>query len=200
MGICLGLQCAVIEFSRNVLNLTNANSAEFDKKTEHQVVIEMPEHNPGQMGGTMRLGKRKTCFKTKKSVLRMLYGDVDHVDERHRHRYEVNPVYVPELEKHGMIFTGQSEDGNRMEIMELSGHPFFTAVQYHPEYISRPHKPSAPYLGLVLAATGKLKRFLELQSPTKNGINKPSNVPNRSIQFALFDSSSESLISSQEFS
>jgi hypothetical protein len=130
----------------------------------------------------------------------MLYGDVDHVDERHRHRYEVNPIYVPELEKQGMIFTGQSEDGNRMEIMELNGHPYFVAVQYHPEYISRPHKPSAPYLGLVLAATGKLKRFLELQSPSKNGKNKPNNAPNRSIQFALFDSSSESLISSQEFS
>lgn len=93
-----------------------------------------------------------------------MYGDVDFVDERHRHRYEVNPDYVPELEKHGMKFTGQSEDGNRMEIMELEQHPFFVAVQYHPEYITRPQKPSPPYLGLVLASTGKLKTFLESKS------------------------------------
>ena len=93
-----------------------------------------------------------------------LYGDVDFVDERHRHRYEVNPTYVTELEKHGMKFVGQSEDGNRMEIMELDDHPFYTAVQYHPEYISRPNSPSPVYLGLILAATGKLKNFLESKS------------------------------------
>jgi CTP synthase len=93
-----------------------------------------------------------------------IYGDVDHVDERHRHRYEVNPVYVPELEKKGMKFPGQSEDGDRMEIMELDDHPFYVAVQYHPEYISRPNKPSPPYLGLILASTGKLQSFLECKT------------------------------------
>ena len=86
------------------------------------------------------------------------------MDERHRHRYEVNPNYVPELEKHGMKFTGQSEDGNRMEIMELDDHPFYCAVQYHPEYISRPNKPSAVYLGLILASIGKLESFIENRS------------------------------------
>ena len=124
----------------------------------------MPEHNPGQLGGTMRLGRRKTVFKTNNSTLRKLYGDVDHVDERHRHRYEVNPTFVPELEKYGMRFPGQSEDGDRMEVMELDNHPYFVAVQYHPEYISRPSKPSAPYLGLILASTGKLKTFLDSKS------------------------------------
>ena len=89
---------------------------------------------------------------------------MDHVDERHRHRYEVNPKYVEELEKNGMIFTGQSEDGNRMEVMELSSHKYYVGVQYHPEYISRPYKPSAPYVGFVLAAAGKLNAYI-LKSP-----------------------------------
>ena len=93
-----------------------------------------------------------------------LYGDFDHVDERHRHRYEVNPEFVPELEKNGMKFTGRSEDGNRMEIMELDDHPFYCAVQYHPEYISRPNKPSPVYLGLILASIGKLKSVLDCKT------------------------------------
>lgn len=85
---------------------------------------------------------------------------MDHVDERHRHRYEVNPKYVTDLEKNGMIFTGQSEDGNRMEIMELDSHPYYVGVQYHPEYLSRPTRPSAPYVGFVLAACQKLTSYL----------------------------------------
>lgn len=163
LGICLGFQCAVIEYSRNVLKLKDSNSAEFDKTTSNQVIIEMPEHNPGQMGGTMRLGKRRTLFK-KDCILKKLYGNVDHVDERHRHRYEVNPNVVKNLEEGGMLFPGQSEDGNRMEIMEVKGHPYYVGVQYHPEYLSRPIKPSAPYLGLVLAASGKLKSYLDAMS------------------------------------
>jgi CTP synthase len=86
-----------------------------------------------------------------------LYGDVDFIDERHRHRYEVNPNYVSALEDNGMRFPGRSEDGNRMEIMELRDHPYYVGVQYHPEYLSRPTRPSAPYVGFVLAASGKLK-------------------------------------------
>lgn len=78
-----------------------------------------------------------------------LYGNVDSVDERHRHRYEVNPIYIDQFEKAGMKFVGRSDDNERMEILELEDHPYFVAVQYHPEYISRPLKPSAPYLGLI---------------------------------------------------
>ena len=78
-----------------------------------------------------------------------LYGNVDTIDERHRHRYEVNPEYIEECEKAGMKFVGRSDDNERMEILELENHPYFVAVQYHPEYISRPLKPSAPYLGLI---------------------------------------------------
>ncbi|XP_036001478.1 CTP synthase 1 isoform X2 [Fundulus heteroclitus] len=89
LGVCLGMQLAVCEFARNVLGWSDANSTEFDPESTHPVVIDMPEHNPGQMGGTMRLGKRRTIFKTSNSVLRKLYGDADYVDERHRHRFEV---------------------------------------------------------------------------------------------------------------
>jgi len=160
LGVCLGLQCAVIEFARNVLHWEDAHSTEMNPDTLHPVVIDMPEHHGGDMGGTMRLGKRKTVFKTTDSVLRQLYGNTDFVEERHRHRYEVNPKYVPEFEAAGMKFVGQDVDGERMEVMELAGHPFYIAVQYHPEYISRPLAPSPPYLGLILASVGKLQSFL----------------------------------------
>jgi len=160
LGICLGLQCAVIEFARNVLHWEGAHSAEADPDTKHPVVVEMPEHNPGQMGGTMRLGKRRTLFKSDDSILKKLYGNVDHVDERHRHRYEVNPAYVSEFEKLGMNFVGHDVEGERMEIMELKDHPYYVAVQYHPEYLSRPMKTSPPYLGLLLASTGRLSVFM----------------------------------------
>ena len=160
LGVCLGLQCAAIEFARNVLHWADAHSTEMNPDTQHPVVIDMPEHHGGDMGGTMRLGKRTTVFKTADSVLRQLYGNTDTVEERHRHRYEVNPKYVPEFEKQGMRFVGQDVEGERMEMMELAGHPFYCAVQYHPEYISRPLAPSPPYLGLILASVGKLQSFL----------------------------------------
>ncbi|XP_005101248.1 CTP synthase 1 isoform X2 [Aplysia californica] len=159
LGVCLGLQCAVIEFSRNVLKWEDANSTEMNPDTSHPVVIEMPEHNTGQMGGTMRLGKRKTLFKTEKSIMRKLYRNQDSVEERHRHRYEVNPEMVAVLEEKGMRFVGRSEDGERMEIMEMEDHPFYVGVQFHPEYISRPLQPSPPYLGLLLASCKKLSSF-----------------------------------------
>ena len=123
------------------------------------MVIQMPEHNTGQMGGTMRLGKRKTIFKTSKSVVRKLYHNVEFVEERHRHRYEVNPSVVDQLEEKGMKFVGRSEDGERMEIIEMEGHPYYVGVQYHPEYISQPMKPSAPYLGLLLASCNRLASY-----------------------------------------
>jgi len=160
LGVCLGLQCAVIEFARNVLNWSDAHSTEMLPDTTHPVVIDMPEHNQGQLGGTMRLGKRKTIFQPEESVLKQLYGNPDSVEERHRHRYEVNPKYVAEFEAAGMRFVGRDTEGQRMEIMELAGHPYYVAVQYHPEYISRPLSPSPPYLGLILASVGKLSSFL----------------------------------------
>ncbi|XP_060253585.1 CTP synthase 1 isoform X2 [Ovis aries] len=138
-----------------------ANSTEFDPNTNHPVVIDMPEHNPGQMGGTMRLGKRRTLFQTKNSVMRKLYGDPDYLEERHRHRFEVNPVLKKCLEEQGLKFVGQDVEGERMEIVELEDHPFFVGVQYHPEFLSRPIKPSPPYFGLLLASVGRLPHYLQ---------------------------------------
>lgn len=175
LGICLGLQAAVIEFARNVVGLQDANSTEITPETANPLVIDMPEHHPGQMGGTMRLGKRTTIFADKPSTIRQLYGNPESVDERHRHRYEVNPKYVPQLEKHGMSFVGTDIDKNRMEIIELPGHPYFVATQYHPEYLSRPLKPSPPFLGLILAAEGRLQSYihdkLSDKDKTVNGLS-----------------------------
>ncbi|XP_043224234.1 CTP synthase 1-like [Amphibalanus amphitrite] len=162
LGVCLGMQVAVIEYARNVVGLKDATSTEFVQDTSEPLIIDMPEHNTGQMGGTMRLGRRATEFKDgKPSLLQQLYGTA-RVDERHRHRYEVNPVYVERLEKAGLHFVGQAEDkeATRMEIVELPDHPYFIGVQFHPEYLTRPTRPSPPYLGLVLAACGKLTSYL----------------------------------------
>lgn len=160
LGICLGLQIAVIEFARNVLGWEGANSTEIDINTPHPVVIEMPEHNPGQLGGTMRLGKRKTIFKTNASLAKTLYAGADEIEERHRHRYEVNPSKVSHIEERGLRFVGQDIDGERMEVAELDDHPFYLAVQFHPEFLSRPLKPSPPYLGFLLASSGQLESYL----------------------------------------
>ncbi|KAL7034063.1 hypothetical protein ACKWTF_007834 [Chironomus riparius] len=159
LGICLGLQAAVIEYARNVLKLEDANSTEVNPETKYPLVVDMPEHHPGQMGGTMRLGRRTTLFKGD-STIRKLYGNAESVDERHRHRYEVNPKFIDELEKNGLKFVGHDSEQQRMEIMELDNHPYYVATQYHPEYLSRPLKPSPPFLGLILASIGKLQMYL----------------------------------------
>uniref|UniRef100_A0A452DPJ5 CTP synthase n=1 Tax=Capra hircus TaxID=9925 RepID=A0A452DPJ5_CAPHI len=138
----------------------DADSTEFEPNAHVPVVIDMPEHNPGNLGGTMRLGIRRTVFKTENSILRKLYGDVPFIEERHRHRYEVNPSLISQLEQKDLSFVGQDVDGERMEIIELANHPYFVGVQFHPEFSSRPMKPSPPYLGLLLAATGNLNAYL----------------------------------------
>ncbi|XP_011501043.1 PREDICTED: CTP synthase [Ceratosolen solmsi marchali] len=160
LGICLGLQTIVIEFARNVLQLENANSTEFDQDCKNPVIVNMPEHNNGNMGGTMRLGKRSTRFVSPTSIVRQLYGNPEIIKERHRHRYEVNPKYVARMEAFGLKFVGHDEHHIRMEIVELEGHNYYVATQYHPEYLSRPLKPSPPFLGLILASVGKLKAYL----------------------------------------
>lgn len=161
LGICYGLQLAVIEYARNILGWKDANSTENEPDTSHPVVIEMPEHNPGQLGGTMRLGRRRTVFvEDCESTTRKLYKNVAFIEERHRHRYEVNPSYIKQFEDSGMQFVGRDVEGKRMEVMEIKGHPYFVGVQYHPEYISRPVRPSPPYLGLILASIGKLPQFI----------------------------------------
>ncbi|KAK4742455.1 hypothetical protein SAY87_000456 [Trapa incisa] len=167
LGICLGMQIAVIEFTRSVLGLKDSNSTEFDPDTENPCVIFMPEGSKTHMGGTMRLGSRRTYFQIPDSVTSKLYGNQSYIDERHRHRYEVNPEMVPSLEKAGLSFTGKDETGQRMEIIELPNHPYFIGVQFHPEFKSRPGEPSAVFLGLIAAATGELEAVLQDNSTRK---------------------------------
>ncbi|XP_073110654.1 uncharacterized protein [Elaeis guineensis] len=148
LGICLGMQIAVIEFARSILNMQDANSTEFERDTTSPCVIFMPEGSKTHMGGTMRLGLRRTFFHVTDCKSAKLYGNVNYVDERHRHRYEVNPDMIMELERAGLAFVGKDETGRRMEILELPLHPYFVGVQFHPEFKSRPGKPSAPFLAL----------------------------------------------------
>ena len=152
LGICLGLQVATIEFARNVLGLDGANSTEFDEKTPHPAIIFMPEGSKTHMGATMRLGRRQTNLQTTDCAAHRLYGGAMEIHERHRHRYEVNPEMVDDLEAAGFRFVGRDTEGVRMEILELAGHPYFFATQYHPEFQSRPNRPSPPFVGLIEAS------------------------------------------------
>ena len=130
LGVCLGLQIATIEFCRNVLGLENANSTEFDENTPNPAVVFMPEISKTHMGGTMRLGTKPTPFLVDDCKMRRLYGGADHVDERHRHRYEVNPDLIEQIESAGLRYVGKDETGQRCEIMELENHPYFVGTQY----------------------------------------------------------------------
>jgi len=156
LGICLGLQIATIEFCRNVLGMTGANSTEFEDNPEHAAIVFMPEISKTHLGGTMRLGSRPTIWQHKGSTIRELYGAGETVDERHRHRYEVNPDLIERIEEAGLLFVGKDDSGQRCEIFELNDHPYYVGVQFHPEFKSRPGKPSPPFLGLLKAATGQL--------------------------------------------
>ena len=155
LGVCLGLQVATIEFCRNVLGMEGSNSTEFDEDTPHPAVVFMPEISKTHMGGTMRLGTKPTPFLVDDCKMRRLYGGAEHVDERHRHRYEVNPELIEQIEGAGLKYVGKDETGQRCEIMELDNHPYFVGTQYHPEFKSRPNRPSPPFLGLLMAATGQ---------------------------------------------
>ena len=154
-GICLGLQVAAIDFARNVLGMEGSTSTEFDEDCPNPAVIFMPEISTTHLGGTMRLGSRPTLFQVDDCKVKRLYGGLESVDERHRHRYEVNPELIERLEAEGLTFVGKDETGQRCEILELPDHPYFVAVQYHPEFKSRPGRPSPPFLGLILAASGQ---------------------------------------------
>ncbi|XP_062206372.1 uncharacterized protein LOC133908389 isoform X3 [Phragmites australis] len=147
LGICLGMQIAVIEFARSIMKLRSANSTEFDPATKSPCVIFMPEGSKTHMGATMRLGSRTTYFQVNGCKSAKLYGNASSIDERHRHRYEVNPEMVPDFEGAGLSFVGKDESGRRMEIIELPSHKFFVGAQFHPEFKSRPGKPSPLFLG-----------------------------------------------------
>jgi len=151
LGICLGMQCAVIEFARNVCGLTGANSSEFDPLTAHPVVNLMEEQeNIDYKGGTMRLGGYD-CDLAPDSKVGKAYGMAG-IKERHRHRYEINNRYRSVLEDNGMKVCGINPQKNLVEIIELTGHPWFVGCQFHPEFKSRPNRPHPLFLGLVRAA------------------------------------------------
>ena len=148
LGLCLGMQLAVIEFARNVCGLKDANSTEFDKNTSDNVIDFLPEQYQGiEMGGTLRLGLYD-CKLTKDSKTRKLYGK-ELIQERHRHRYEFNNSYIEILKENGLIFSGVNPERNLMEIIELKDHPFFIACQFHPEFLSRPDKPHPLFKGFI---------------------------------------------------
>ncbi len=150
-GICLGFQLATIEFARHVLELDGANSTEFDPKTPYPVVDLLPEQRGVEdMGATMRLGAHAIVL-AEGSKTRALYGE-QRVYERHRHRYEINPDFIAKLEAGGLKYIGSSDNGRRMDVMELIGHLYFVASQFHPEFKSRPLRPSPIHYGLVAAA------------------------------------------------
>lgn len=151
LGICLGMQVAVIEFARNVLGLADANSSEIDSDTSAPVIDIMPEQKDVQeMGGTMRLGKYP-CVLNPESKSYQLYG-ASMIYERHRHRYEVNNDYREEFAKNGVLFAGTSPDNHIVEMMEIPAHPWFVACQFHPEFKSRPNRPHPLFRGFVSAA------------------------------------------------
>ena len=151
LGLCLGLQCAVIEFARDVLGTEDANSTEFDMFTEHPVIDFMPDQRTMQeKGGTMRLGLYPARL-TPGSKAAAAYG-TELIYERHRHRFEVNNHYRPLLEAAGMVLSGQSPDGRLVEIIELKDHPWFVASQFHPEFRSRPDRPHPLFDGFIGAA------------------------------------------------
>ncbi|MCL1988071.1 MAG: CTP synthase [Firmicutes bacterium] len=148
LGICLGMQVAVIEFALNVCNLIGADSAEFTESTPHPIIHTMPgQENLLGSGGTMRLGAYP-CNLTDGSLLRKLYG-LPQISERHRHRYELNNSYREILTTNGMLISGNSPDNTLAEAIELQNHPYFVGVQYHPEFKSRPNKPHPLFLGLL---------------------------------------------------
>jgi CTP synthase len=155
-GICLGMQTAVIEYARNVVGLAHADSTEFDEDTPHKVVFKLRDLlHVDVMGGTMRLGAYP-CDLTPGSLAHKVYGQ-ETVSERHRHRYEVNTAYLDKIEAAGLKFSGKSPDGMFMEMVELPGHPYFIACQFHPEFKSKPLAPHPLFSGFIGAALAHKK-------------------------------------------
>lgn len=163
LGLCYGMQLMVIEYARNVLGLTGATTTEIDKNATHPIVDVMLEQKKhlanNKYGGTMRLGAYPAYLR-KGTIARAAYKK-ELVEERHRHRYEINPAYVPELEKAGLVFSGTSPDGVLMEIAELPAtvHPFMVATQFHPELQARPLSPHPLFTEFLRAASEKKNRY-----------------------------------------
>ena len=159
LGLCYGMQCAVIEFARTELGLTDANTQEIDPKSKNQVIHLMSDQNEklaGRgIGGTLRLGSYP-CVLAKGTFSRKAYGE-DQISERHRHRYEFNNEYRDQLEKAGLVIAGASPDNRLVEIVEVKDHPFFVGVQFHPEFQSRPLSPHPLFVEFMRAAKANMR-------------------------------------------
>ena len=163
LGICLGMQTAVIEFARNVVGLENANSSEFDKDSKHPVICLLDEQrNVTEKGGTMRLGAQDSSVRPG-TVTHSCYGS-DKFYERHRHRYEFNNQYRQQMEANGLVIAATSKEDSLVEVVEVKDHPWFVAVQYHPEFKSKPTKARPLFAGFVKAATEKKSNQSSTQS------------------------------------
>ncbi len=162
-GLCYGMQLAVVEYARNVLKLKDANTAEIDRESKYPVIDIMSEQKEKlkrkDYGGSMRLGSYKAILK-KGTIAYKAYDEARAINERHRHRYEVNPEYIEQLEKAGLVFSGVSPDGLLMEIAELSQkeHPFFLGTQFHPEFKARPFHPHPLFTEFLKAAIARRKK------------------------------------------
>lgn len=166
LGLCLGMQCAVIEYARNVVGLKDANSTEFDENTPYPVIdLMLEQKNVQGYGGTMRLGKYE-CYIKKGSKANEAYGATK-IFERHRHRYEVNNEYIEQLKKAGLVFSGFSPDGMLAEMVELPQLDWFVASQFHPEFKSRPEKPHPLFNGLISTAKNKMDNLSKLKKLNK---------------------------------
>jgi CTP synthase len=176
LGLCLGLQCGVIEFARDVLKAGDANSTEFDLFTEHPVIDFMPDQREmEEKGGTMRLGLYPAKLAPGSRAAEAYGAEV--VYERHRHRFEVNNRYRERLEAAGMRVSGESPDGRLVEIVELVDHPWFVASQFHPEFRSRPDRPHPLFDGFVRAAiAGGVKEPQAVASETKRPVAASSSA------------------------
>jgi len=167
LGICLGMQCAAIEFARNVVQLEGAHSTEFDKHTPHPVICLLDEQkNITDKGGTMRLGTQP-CQLQEGTNAHAAY-EVETINERHRHRYEFNNVYRDQFKSHGMIFSGLKPDQSLVEILEVKDHPWFVAVQFHPEFKSKPIQSHPLFGGFVRAAIARRRRDVSAQATQPN--------------------------------
>jgi len=164
LGLCLGMQVMVIEYARNVLGMEDANSPEFDQRTRHPVIDLMAEQRGLEdKGGTMRLGLYP-CVIQPGTLAARLY-QTERIEERHRHRYEVNNAYRQALEEHGLIMSGVSPDGILVEMAEVRDHPFMIGCQFHPEFLSRPTLPHPLFSGFIKAVCQRRKLSVEVQLP-----------------------------------
>jgi CTP synthase len=162
-GICYGLHMAAIEFARNVLGMTGANSTEIDPETPYPIIDLMPTQKGVEMGGTMRLGLWP-CWLQEDTKAADAYGE-SHISERHRHRFEVNNDFREQMAKAGFVASGTSKDGNLVEIMELKDHPFYMGVQFHPEFRSRPNRPHPIFREFIHAAIARLPEGAQRELP-----------------------------------